>query len=214
MAVRAEYGAGAAAEGRPHRRLAAHDDPDRRADRDAEGARRRRPLGLVQHLLDAGPCRRRHRGHRHPGLRHQGREPRRLLGLHPPHLRMGRRRHAQHDPRRRRRRHAADPSRHPRRGRRHGLPRQGHQRGGGGPLRRHQEAARSRPRLVRPHRQGHQGRHRGDHHGRAPPLHHGQGGQAAVPGHQRQRLASPSRSSTTSTAAASRWSTASAAAPT
>ena len=44
------------------------------------------------------------------------------------------------------------------------------------------------PRLVRPHRQGHQGRDRGDHDGRPPPLHHGEGRQAAVPGHQRQRL--------------------------
>ncbi len=35
----------AAAEGRAHRRLAAHDHPDRRADRDAGGARRRRALG-------------------------------------------------------------------------------------------------------------------------------------------------------------------------
>ena len=51
------------------------------------------------------------RRHRHAGLRRQGREPRRILGLHPPHLRMGRRRHAEHDPRRRRRRHAARPSR-------------------------------------------------------------------------------------------------------
>ena len=33
----------------------------------------------------------------------------------------------------------------------------------------------------------HQGRHRGDHHRRPPPLHHGQGGQAAVPRDQRQR---------------------------
>ena len=35
----------AAAQGRAHRRLAAHDDPDRGADRDAGGARRRHPLG-------------------------------------------------------------------------------------------------------------------------------------------------------------------------
>jgi adenosylhomocysteinase len=60
MAIRDEYGA-AAAEGRAHRRFAAHDHPDRRADRDAEGARRRSALGLVQHLLDAGPRRRRDR---------------------------------------------------------------------------------------------------------------------------------------------------------
>ena len=58
MACREEFGEAEAAEGRAHRRLAAHDDPDRRADRDAEGARRRRALGLLQHLLDPGPRRR------------------------------------------------------------------------------------------------------------------------------------------------------------
>ena len=59
----------AAAEGRAHHRLAAHDDPDRRADRDAAGARRRGALGLLQHLLDAGPRRRRDRRRRHAGVR-------------------------------------------------------------------------------------------------------------------------------------------------
>ena len=69
-------------------------------------------LGLVQHLLDAGPRRRRHRRRRHAGVRRQGRVAGRLLGLHPPHLRIRpqgqRRRRPQHDPGRRRRRHAAD----------------------------------------------------------------------------------------------------------
>ena len=59
----------AAAQGRAHHRLAAHDDPDRGADRDARRARRRGPLGVVQHLLDAGP--RRRRGRRRPE-RHAG----------------------------------------------------------------------------------------------------------------------------------------------
>ena len=107
MATREEYGAEAAAARRPHRRLAAHDHPDRRADRDADGARRRRALGLLQHLFDAGSRRRRDRRRRHAGLRDQGREPEGILGLHPPHLRMGRRRRPEHDPRRRRRRHHA-----------------------------------------------------------------------------------------------------------
>ena len=124
MAMRAEYRREPAAEGRAHRRLAAHDHPDRGADRDPEGAGRRRALGLVQHLFDPGPRRRRHRRRRHAGLRHQGREPGGILGLHPPHLRMGRRRHAQPDPRRRRRRHPADPSRPARREGRRRLPRQ------------------------------------------------------------------------------------------
>jgi hypothetical protein len=53
-----------------------------------------------------------------PGLRHQGREPRGLLGLHRRHLPVARRRAHQHDPRRRRRRHLLRPARRPRRGRR------------------------------------------------------------------------------------------------
>ena len=50
MATREEYGPEQPLRGRAHRRLAAHDHPDRGADRDAQGARRRRALGLVQHL--------------------------------------------------------------------------------------------------------------------------------------------------------------------
>jgi hypothetical protein len=71
----------------------------------------------VQHLQHPGPRRRRHRRRRHPGVRRQGRDPGRLLGLHPPHLRVGRRRFLQHDPRRRRRR---DPAAAPGRPRREG----------------------------------------------------------------------------------------------
>ena len=54
------------------------------------GARRRGALGLVQHLLDPGPRRRRHRRRRHAGVRRQGRIAGRVLGLHPPHLRVAR----------------------------------------------------------------------------------------------------------------------------
>ncbi len=54
-----------AAAGRAHHRLAAHDHPDRGPDRDPAGARRQGPLGLVQHLLDAGPRRGRDRRDRH-----------------------------------------------------------------------------------------------------------------------------------------------------
>ena len=42
--------------------------------------------------------------------------------------------------------------------------------------------------LVRRARPVDQGRLGGDHHGRPPPLHHGEGGQAPLPGDQRQRL--------------------------
>ena len=49
LAIRDEF-APACPCGRPHRGLAAHDDPDRGADRNAAGARRRSALGVVQHL--------------------------------------------------------------------------------------------------------------------------------------------------------------------
>ncbi len=81
-----------AAEGRARDRLAAHDHPDRRADRDAEGHRRRRALGVVQHLLHAGPRRRRDRRQRHAGVRLKG-ETLEEIGLHAgrPDLHAGRR---------------------------------------------------------------------------------------------------------------------------
>ena len=47
-----------AARRRPRHGQPAHDHSDRRADRDARRARRRRALGVVQHLLDAGSRRR------------------------------------------------------------------------------------------------------------------------------------------------------------
>ena len=59
MACREEYGPQQAARRRAHHRLAAHDDPDRGAHRDARRARRRGALGELQHLLDPGPRRRR-----------------------------------------------------------------------------------------------------------------------------------------------------------
>ena len=63
---------------------------------------------------------------------------------------------------------------------------QRHQRGGRGPVRRHQEAAEDEARLVFGDRQEHSRRHRGDHHGRASPLRDAEEGHAAVPGDQRQ----------------------------
>ena len=66
MKTREEYADAPAAEGRAHHRLAAHDHPDGRADRDAHRARRRGALVLVQHLLDPGP-RRGRRGRRPDG---------------------------------------------------------------------------------------------------------------------------------------------------
>ena len=65
MAIRAEYGASKPLDRRAHRRLPAHDHPDRGADPDAGAARRHRALVVVQHLLHPGPCRRRRRRRRH-----------------------------------------------------------------------------------------------------------------------------------------------------
>ena len=121
-----------------------------------------------------------------PVFAYQGREPGGILGLHPPHLRMGRRRHAQHDPRRRRRRDAARASRRARREGRHRLPRHAGQRGRRGRLRRDQEDAEGEAGLVHRDRQEHPRRDRGDHDRRAPPLRDAEEGHAAVPRHQRQ----------------------------
>ena len=88
------------------------------------------------------------------------------------------------------------------------------QRGGGGPLRLDQEAAQGEAGLVRRERQEHPRRHRGDHHRRAPPLRDGEEGQAAVPGHQRQRQRHQVEVRQPLRLPRDRWSTASAAAPT
>ena len=163
MAIREEYASQPAPAGRPHHRVAAHDDPDRGADRDPGGARRGRALGLLQHLLDPGPRRRRDRGRGHRGLRAQGRVARGVLGLHPPHLRVARRRPLQHDPGRRRRRHpAAPPGRGGREGRLRHLPPD--QRGGDRPLRVDQGEARQGSDLVLHAARQDPRRERGDHH--------------------------------------------------
>ena len=60
MSIRKKYGASEAAQGRAHHRLAAHDHRDGDPHRDARRTRRVRALGELQHLLDAGPRRRRH----------------------------------------------------------------------------------------------------------------------------------------------------------
>ena len=49
---------------------------------------RRRALGVVQHLLDAGSRGGGDRRARHAGVRVQGRDARRVLGIHAPHLRV------------------------------------------------------------------------------------------------------------------------------
>ena len=82
MSIREKYAAEKPLAGRAHHRLAAHDDPDRGAHRDARRARRRRALGELQHLLDPGSRRRGHRRGRRAGLRLEGRDARGILGLH------------------------------------------------------------------------------------------------------------------------------------
>ena len=175
------------ARGRAHRRLPAHDDPDGGAHRIAGRARRRGPLGVLQHLLDAGPCRRRDRRRRHSGLRAQGRDARGVLGLRASHLRVARRQARQHDPRRRRRRDAAPDA-----GRRGGARSVGdfeaRERGRNFALRVDQEAPRIAAGLVLGAPRRDQGRHRGDHDGREAPVPEGCRGQAAVPRDQRERL--------------------------
>ena len=102
-------------------------------------------------------------------------------------VRLARRRHAQHDPRRRRRRDHARPSRPARRERRHGVSRQAGHRRRGSVLRAAQEAAQGEARAGSPS---------SPRTSRASPRRRrractastdGEGGQAAVAGDQRQR---------------------------
>ena len=121
MALREEFGASAAARRRPHHRLAAHDRADRRADRDPRRARRRRPLGLLQHLLHPGPRRRRGRGRPDgtpdapagvPVFAWKGETLEEYWWCTEQVLTWPGRRRPEHDPRRRWRRHAARPQGH------------------------------------------------------------------------------------------------------
>ena len=79
MAIREEFGKSQASEGRPHRRMPAHDHSDRRADRDTGRSRRDCPLVVLQHLLDPGSCGRGRRRGRHAGIRLEGLERGRVL---------------------------------------------------------------------------------------------------------------------------------------
>ena len=169
--------------------------------RDAVPARRRRPLGVVQHLLDAGPRGRgrrrrpprdrRHRREpaRHPRLRLEGRDARGVLVVHRRGARMADRPGPDADRRRRRRRHPAAPQGpRLRQVRRAGVRRRARLRG----VRRHPrpapQRARGRQRALRAAHRRHARRLRGDHDGRPPPLPDGRGRHPAVPGDQRQRL--------------------------
>ena len=188
MAVRAGVRQGAAAQGRPHRRLAAHDHPDRGADRDARGrsaptcagppATSTRPRTMPPPPIAAGgtpvfavkgESLKDYWDYTHRIFEWgDGGTPNMILddgGDATLLIHLG----------------AA------RREGRHQVPRRRHQRGGGGAVRLHQEAPQGEARLVRRERQDHPRRHRGDHHGRAPALRDAEEGHAAVARHQRQR---------------------------
>ncbi len=171
MAIRDEFAAAQPLKGARIAGSPAHDHPDRRADRDAGRTGRRRALGLVQHLLDAGPRRRRHRRLRHaPVFAFKGESLKEYWDFTHQHLRLGRWRHAEHDPGRRRRRHAAAAPGRPCREAMPSLIAKPSQRGRNLPVRRHQGNAGRGPELVQPQPGRHPWRDRGNHHRRAPPV--------------------------------------------
>ena len=187
-----------AARRRPHLRLAAHDDPDGRAHRDAGRARRRGALGELQHLLHPGPRRGggRRRAPRHAGrppgragLRLEGRDAGGVLVVHRADDDVAGRRRGEHDPRRRRRRHAAAAQgRRVREGRRGARPDERVEPRAGDRPRPAAALAEGRPDEVDAHGGVDQGRHRGDHHRRQAAVQDARRRRAAVPGDQRQRL--------------------------
>ena len=204
-----------AAEGRAHRRLPAHDHPDRRADRDAGRARCRDPLVELQHLLHPGPRRRRHRRRGHPRVRVEGRDRGGGRVVHPPDDQGPERLDAEPDPRRRRRPDGHDARGLPRaHGRREGALRgdddgrapprrdgeEGHAQGARDQRQRlgHQEQVRQPLRLPRVAPRRHQAGHR--RHGRRQGLRRArlrrrrQGLRAGVPRHGRDRLGHRDRS--------------------
>ncbi len=143
-------------------------------------------LGVLQHFFHPGPRRRRHRRARHAGLRGEGRDAARILGLCGQDPGMAGRRDRQYDPRRWRRRHAARAAR--RRGREEpGGARRAEERGRGSALRRDQKAAGDDARLVFQGEGEYPRRLGGDDDRRAAPLSDGEEGRAVLPGDQRQR---------------------------
>ena len=194
-----------AAGGRADHGLAAHDDPDGRADRDADGARRAGALGSCNifstqdHAAAAvvvGPEGTPEDPQGVPVFAWKGETLEEYWWCTEQALRWPDGRHrggrAEHDPRRRWRRDAARAQgrrvRARRRGSRAGRARctrlggdRGHPVGA-------DALARGGPAALDADRRGHQGRDRGDDHRRAPALSDGRGGHPAVPRDQRQRL--------------------------
>ncbi|CAA9344762.1 MAG: Adenosylhomocysteinase, partial [uncultured Gemmatimonadaceae bacterium] len=189
----------AAPQGRAHHGVAAHDRADGRAHRDARRPRRRRALGVVQHLQHAGPRRRRggggqaRHGREAAGRRRvrvEGGDARGVLVVHRAGADVARRRRPQHAARRRRRRHAAHPQGRGVREERRGaaVRRRARARGVGGDPRHAAHHDRGRRAALDARGRRDQGRLRGDHHGRAPAVRDDERRHPALPGDQRQRL--------------------------
>ena len=179
-------------------------------DLGADGA-----LGLVQHLLDPGSCRRRDRQVRRAGVRLEGRDAGRILGLHArcaDACRTARARELVVDD-------GGDVTL---------LIHKGYELENGddwvdAPADSHEEqviknllkrVAKERPGFWHNVVEGLEGRFRGNHHRRAPPLPDEAKPASCWFRRSTSTTRSPSPSSTTSTAAASRWPTASSARPT
>ena len=193
----------APARGRPHHGQPAHDDSDGRAHRDADRARRRRALGVLQHLLDAGSrgrgrCRRpsgdgRHgrESEGHAGVRMEGRDARGVLVVHEGSARCGPTARPDADRGRRRRRDAVRAQGARVRAGRHGpgvRRRRASPRSGASSSRRCARSSKARPGAWSTVAHRHPRRQRGDDDGRAPPLRDDGERHAALPRHQRQRL--------------------------
>ena len=150
---------------------------------------------------------------RHAGVRLQGRDAGRLLGIHAPHLRMAERPARQHDPRRRRRRDAAADARHAAEKDASVIAKPTNEEEVAlyASIRKRLE---SQPGLVLEAPRADPGRHRRDDHRREAPLRASRRRANCRSRRSTSTTRSPSRSSTTCTAAASRWWTRSSAPPT
>ena len=177
-------------------------------------ARRRGPLGLVQHLLDPGPCR---RGDRRDAAfrcsRSRARRSRNIGTMSSRIFDWGQDTDLQHDPRRRRRRdHVRAVGRARRSGRSScSTPSNEEEEIFAATLKRFLA---ERPGYLTKTVEAIKGVSRRDHHRRPPPLRARQDRASSRSRRSTSTTASPSRSSTISTAARRAWSTRSAAPPT
>ena len=188
---------------RPHHGQPAHDDSDGRAHRDAGRARRRRALGVVQHLLDAGPRRRRGR-RRPPGDGRHARRTRRASRSSRGRARRStstggarskrscgrtaRARRSSWTTAATRRCSCTRPSEFEKAGKVPAFNPDKDPEEWGVILNKLSAELKANPGPLDRDRQGHPRRQRRDDHRRAPAVRDGEEGHADVPGHQRQRL--------------------------